>query len=139
MPLLPAKFLQEIKKIISFGAIGVVNAVVDYGVFTFLIWFIFKNETAQNIVLANIGAWAVAVSGSYVMNALITFRAESGGALSFKKYLAFAAVGVLGLVANTLAVLGFKLFLPLLVAKFLAIGVSFVVNFSVTKFFVFKK
>jgi GtrA-like protein len=62
------------------------------------------------LVASNVLAWLVAVSGSYVMNTTITFRAESGRVLRGTDYLRFVVSGVLGAVATTtLMVLSAKL------------------------------
>jgi putative flippase GtrA len=140
-------------KAASFAAIGVVNATVNYVVFWLLLRFVAASpgfagwlaglcdcgaDLNEQIVFANVVAWLVAVSGSYVMNSLITFAAESGGKLGWRAYLAFAASGVLGLIADTTTLLIAKEFLPVMLAKLVAIGAAFVVNFSMSHFVVFK-
>ena len=45
---------------------------------------------------------------------------------------------VAGLVANTATVLAASYFMPVLIGKVLAIGVSFLVNFSLSHFVVFR-
>ena len=62
-----------ILKMVSFAMIGVANALVDFGVFAFAYKLL-----GMPLVPSNVVAWLVAVSGSYVMNTLITFRHESG-------------------------------------------------------------
>ncbi len=143
-------------KAVSFALIGVINATVNYVIF----WLLLRGldaapalaafvhvlaascgcVSAENagIILANVVAWSVAVSGSYVMNSLITFAAESGRKLRWRAYLAFAASGVLGLIADTATLLVVKEFLPVMLAKLFAIGAGFVVNFSMSHFVVFR-
>src|SRR6185437_3286499 len=60
-------------KAFSFGLIGVLNSAVDFGVFS-LAYYYFHT----GILTAQIAAWIIAVTGSYVMNSMITFAAESG-------------------------------------------------------------
>ncbi|HEY6702905.1 MAG TPA: GtrA family protein, partial [Xanthobacteraceae bacterium] len=55
-------------KAASFALVGVVNTVVDYGVFLAGYYLL-----DLPLVPANVLAWLVAVSGSYVMNCYITF------------------------------------------------------------------
>src|SRR5215211_1169022 len=83
-------------KAASFAMIGVLNSVLDYAVFL-LAYYILE----LTLIPANVLAWAVAVSGSYVMNSFITFAAESGRQLSWRAYGAFAASGVAGVIVNT--------------------------------------
>jgi putative flippase GtrA len=120
-------------KAVSFGLVGLVNSAIDFGVFSFAYYVL-----ELPIVLANIVSWSVAVSGSYVMNSLTTFAKESGGDLRLASYFNFALSQVAGLIANTITVLVASYFMPVLVGKVLAIGVSFLVNFSLSHFVVFR-
>ena len=84
-------------------------------------------------------AWTVAVSGSYVMNSFITFAAEAGRQLTLKAYLGFVVSQVLGLIAATTTLVLAAMIMPVLYAKLLAIAASFLVNFSISHFVVFRK
>ena len=145
-------------KAASFALIGLVNTAIDYSVFL-LVRAAFERSpaalsafaalaascrcgAAQTVLLvvANMTSWVVAVSGSYIMNSSITFAAESGRKLRWRHYLAFIVAGIAGLIANT-ATLVFAAqiwLLPVYVAKALAILASFVVNFSLSHFVVFR-
>jgi putative flippase GtrA len=83
-------------------------------------------------------AWLVAVSGSYVMNRFITFAAESGRQLRWRTYGAFVASGVVGVITNTTVLVVASRWLPVPMAKLLAIATSFAVNFSLSHFVVFR-
>ena len=121
-------------KAMSFAAVGLVNSAVDFGVFSFAYYYL-----ELPIVTANVFAWAVAVSGSYIMNSLTTFARESGRELRAKAYFTFLVSQVAGLVANTTTVFVASYFMPVLLGKVLAIGASFLVNFSLSHFVVFRK
>ena len=121
-------------KAVSFAMVGVMNSAVDFGVFSFAYYYL-----GLPIIPANVLAWIVAVSGSYVMNSLTTFARESGRELRLKSYLHFTASQVGGLLANTVTVFAASYFMPVLVGKVLAIGVSFLVNFTLSHFIVFRK
>ena len=145
-------------KAVSFALIGLLNTAVDYIVFL-LAQAAYQSSPATVsvfaalaaacrcgaaptilLVAANITSWMVAVSVSYVLNSSITFAAESGRRLRWRHYLAFLAAGIVGLIANT-ATLVFAaqvLLLPVYLAKALAILASFVVNFSLSHFVVFR-
>jgi putative flippase GtrA len=120
-------------KMISFGVIGVANAAIDFGIFS-----IAYQVLDVPIVPANVMAWMVAVSCSYVMNTMITFRAESGRVLRWKDYLVFAASGILGMIANTATLLVLSNVMPVYAAKICAIFTAFVVNFAMSHFVVFR-
>jgi len=121
-------------KAVSFAAVGVVNSAVDFAVFSFAYYWL-----GLPIVAANVMAWLVAVSGSYVMNSLTTFARESGRELRAKAYFTFLISQVGGLLANTATVFVASYFMPVLLGKVLAIGASFLVNFSLSHFVVFRK
>ena len=120
-------------KAISFAFVGVINTVIDFSIFwtaaTYLHW---------PLVPANVLAWLVAVSFSYAMNSFTTFGPESGRQLRWRDYGTFVASGVAGMVASTTTLFVLSYVLPVLGAKLISILVSFVVNFSLSHFVVFK-
>ena len=120
-------------KAASFAMVGVVNTLIDYSVFLSAYYLI-----QLPLIPANVLAWLVAVSGSYVMNCFITFAAESGRQLRWRAYGAFVASGVVGVIANTTVLVVASRWLPVPVAKLLAIAASFAVNFSLSHFLVFR-
>jgi putative flippase GtrA len=142
-------------KAASFALVGVVNTLVDFGVFLMAREF-FRSPffiglfddlaeacrcgAADKLALipANIVSWAVAVSGSYVLNSLITFSAESGRRLRLRSYFGFVASGIAGLIANTATVYVLSYFISEVAAKICAIAASFMVNFSLSHFVVFR-
>jgi putative flippase GtrA len=146
------------QKAFIFAIIGLLNTAVDYGVFLAaraaymqmplaLLGFAsladFCRCGAPDTVLliaANVTSWVIAVSGSYVLNSTITFAAESGRKLRWRDYFAFVASGIAGLIANTatLIVAAQVLLLPVWFAKALAVLASFVVNFTLSHFVVFR-
>jgi len=132
-----------VARAISFGLVGVVNTGVDFCVF-----WIAATEFGLPLVVSNVMSWAVAVSGSYVLNSMFTFAKESGRKLGWRPYGTFLASGVVGLIANTATLLVAarlavhvidKPGLQLAFAKLCAIVASFVVNFSLSHFVVFRR
>ena len=121
-------------KAVSFGLVGIVNSIVDFGIFAFCYYVL-----VMPIVAANIVAWSIAVSGSYVLNSMITFAAVTGRKLSIQSYGTFVLSQVAGFFANTATVFIASYVMPVLVGKLLAIGASFVVNFSLSHFVVFRQ
>jgi putative flippase GtrA len=147
-----------IMKAASFALIGAVNTVLDYCVFLLAraayehspaALALFDSIAAScrcgsaaaiHLIAANMTSWTVAVTSSYIMNSSITFAAESGRKLRWRSYLTFAVSGIAGLIANTAAlVVGAQiLLLPVWIAKAAAVLASFVVNFSLSHFVVFR-
>jgi putative flippase GtrA len=120
-------------KAASFAVVGVVNTLVDLAIF-----LVAYNAFGIPLIPANVLAWLIAVSGSYVMNSFITFAAETGRQLRWRDYGAFVASGVAGVIANTTTLVVASYWMPVLAAKLLAIAASFAVNFSLSHFVVFR-
>jgi putative flippase GtrA len=120
-------------KAISFALVGVVNSAVDFGVFSASYYYF-----GLSIIVSQVIAWTVAVSGSYVMNSQITFAAESGRKLGARTFFSFVLSQFGGFLANTATVLVAALFIPVWAGKLLAIGASFLVNFALSHFVVFR-
>jgi len=146
------------QKAFIFAVIGVLNTAVDYVVFLAARMAYMHMPAALSaftslaaicrcgapgtilLIAANMTSWLVAVSGSYVLNSTITFAAESGRKLRWRDYFVFVVSGILGLIANTatLIVAAQVLLLPVWFAKALAVLASFVVNFTLSHFVVFR-
>jgi putative flippase GtrA len=120
-------------KALSFAAVGLINTAVDAAIFFLLLGYV-----TSSLIVANVAAWFVAVTGSYVMNSFTTFSAETGGKLRLKDYAGFVASGTVAVIATTTTVVIAAQFMPVWAAKAIAILVSFAVNFSITHFVVFR-
>ena len=145
-------------KAVSFALIGAFNTVLDYGVFlsaraAYQHWpaalSTFNSLSASCrcasgaaflLVASNLTSWSVAVTSSYILNSSITFAAKSGRKLRWRSYLTFVVSGIAGFIANTaaLVVAAQVLLLPVWIAKGIAVMASFVVNFSLSHFVVFR-
>lgn len=125
---------ELLKKAGSFAAIGLINTAVDLGVFV-----LGYQVVGLPLVPANILSWTVAATGSYAMNSVITFASVTGRELSAAAYGKFLASGLVGLFANTVTVVALSYVVPVLAAKLFAVGVSFIVNFSLSHLVVFRQ
>jgi putative flippase GtrA len=121
-------------KAVSFAVVGVINTLVDASVF-FLAYAYLTNV----LIVDNVLSWSAGVTCSYVLNSVITFAHESGRKLGLRSYGAFVASGVVGLIGNTATLLIVAQVFPVWVAKACAILVSFLINFSMSHFVVFRK
>jgi putative flippase GtrA len=121
-------------QMVRFGLVGFVNAGVDAAVF-----FLALATITSSLIIANSCAWAVAVTCSYALNSRFTFTAQGGGRLGFGAYLMFVATQVGGFLANTVIVVLAAPHMPLILAKILAIGGGFLVNFTLARALVFRR
>jgi putative flippase GtrA len=122
-----------IRKATSFAVIGLFNTALDAAIFAGLL-----ATATSSLVLANVGAWAVAVSVSYLLNAWFTFAAESGRRFRLRDYGLFVLTGAAGMAAATVTLVAVATVAPVWFAKLCAIAVSFVVNFTLSDRFVFR-
>jgi putative flippase GtrA len=129
-----ARERATIFKAVSFGLIGFVNTAVDFGVFS-LGYYAF----GLPIIAANLMSWAVAVTCSYFLNSTITFSIDARRKLSLKTYFAFVLAQIAGFAANTTTIVVASHFMPVLLGKVLATLASFLVNFSLSHFLVFRQ
>ena len=120
-------------KALSFALVGLINTAVDAAIFFLLLAYV-----TPSLVVANVTAWFIANTGSYVMNSFTTFSAETGGRLRLKHYAGFVGSGIVAVTASTITVVIAAKFMPVWAAKGIAILVSFVVNFAITHFVVFR-
>ena len=121
------------RKAISFAVVGLVNNALDFAIFSFAYY-----SLEFSIVSANVMSWILTASGSYIMNSLTTFASESGRQLRVRAYFTFLISLFAGFLANTATVFIASYFMPVLAGKVLAIGASFLVNFSLSHFVVFR-
>jgi len=145
-----------LRKATSFALIGVVNTAIDYALFVLFYGYAVSHAaplgaltalaelcqcgTPANValVVCNVLSWFIAASGSYLMNSTITFAAETGRRLSWRRWIAFVGSGVVGVIANTTTLVIAAQFIPVWAAKGCAILVSFLFNFSMSHFIVFR-
>jgi putative flippase GtrA len=145
-------------KAVSFALVGMVNTVVDYSAFLVARALLSRSPEALTLfgsvadscrcataatvglIAANMMSWTVAVTGSFIMNSSFTFAAESGGKLRWRAFVPFLGSNIVGWIANTttLVIAAQKLLLPVYIAKAIAVLASFVVNFSLAHFVVFR-
>ena len=123
-------------KAASFALVGVVNTAVDFSVFWIGYYYL-----GLPLVLANMLAWLVAVTVSYVMNSSITFAAgiwpHACGGATMRLCRCRGSPGWSRTRRRCwcLVLLSSRCWL----AKLASILVSFVVNFSLSHFVVFRE
>ena len=122
-------------KVAVYALVGVLNTAIDYGLF-----LVAHTVLGLPLVAANALSWMMAVSNAYMLHSTITFAAETGRKLRWSAYFTFVAAHIAGWLANTAALLvaAEVLLLPVWLAKLLAAMASFLVNFSMSNFVVFR-
>ncbi|MBC7915220.1 MAG: GtrA family protein [Pyrinomonadaceae bacterium] len=121
--------MELLEKIVKFGLVGIIGMGIDFG----LTW-LFKEKFRVNKYAANTIGFSAAVINNFILNYFWTFNSTGKNPqLFFIKFLVFALIG-LGLNNLIIYLLNEKLSLKFYLAKFLAIGLVFLWNFSTNNY-----
>ncbi len=125
--------VAEVRQFVKFGLVGVVNTVIDMGVFVVLQRFLHVPY-----LIANIFAFATAATNSYVLNRRWTFRSTAPD--WHREMVQFFTVTIVGFLCNEglLYLLVAHAHLPPVVAKILAV-VTVVWNFLANRLWTFRR
>ncbi len=137
--LLPERWQKFIHEALKFGAVGGINAAVNFGVFNALILTVFANGQLK----ANVIATFIATCSSYLMNRHWTYRDRPKSAMhrEYVLFFLFNATGLaieLGVLALTKYGLGLTGLLALNIAKSGGIVLATVFRFWSYRTFVFR-
>lgn len=143
--------MVNIREILVFGIVGVINTSIDIGVFMFL-KYIFQIDNQSGFLIAiNLISIVLAIIFSYFANKYITFKQKSTA--NTKEVSGFIAVNLFGFLINTtilritISLLPSEISLspipalidPALIGKILGTTGSMIVSFFGYKLFVFNK
>lgn len=110
-------------KIIRFGIVGVLNTLVDLTAFAVLV------AISTPALLANVVAWFVAVSFSYVLNSRWSFERNTELAESWSLLRFFGSGALISLGVSSGALLALTPYLGLWPAKIIGVVVAAILNF----------
>jgi putative flippase GtrA len=118
---------------LRFGIVGVANTLLDFAVFMALV-----HGLMLIILWANVIAFLVAVTNSFLLNRYWTFRNISGYSLKLgPAYLRFLAVNSVGMALGTAVIYLLLPFMAIEPAKVVSVGASLVWNYFGSRYFVF--
>jgi putative flippase GtrA len=122
-----------VNQFIRFALIGVVNTLIHYGVFMLLY------AIGLFHLLASVTGFLCAVTNSFIMNKRWTFKTQ--GTSRKQEFTKFFLVNLVSLGVNVVSMLVFIEVLNVAppLAQLLTIGLTLVVNFTGTKYWVFKR
>ena len=124
-----------VKQAVKFGAVGVLNTLVDLGLYFVLTRWL---GLAGMPVLAKSISYGAGILNSFAWNRTWTFRSQTS---AWKTLIPFVLVNLVGLGMNTGTMqIGLNvLHLPELVSLGLATGLTLAWNFVLSKFVIFRK
>lgn len=126
------RFGETIRQAHFFAAVGVLNTIVDVGIFAFL-----TKTLSIWLVPANIVSFLSGAATSYLLNRNLTFartRSQTSGSELWR----FALVTLLVVVVSTVTVALLSKAVDPLIAKCISVGVTFAIGFVLQKTFVFR-
>lgn len=123
--------MHELKRFIKFNAVGVINTLVDTGVYSLLVFF------GLDVVIAQVISYCAGVLNSYIFNSLWTFRDKQ---TSTKKILLFILVNLISLAAalGVISLCTEQFGMDKYIAKLVSLPFSLLINFVGSRFLVFK-
>lgn len=125
-------FKNHYKSFSKFSVVGGINTIIDFGIFVILFYYV-----GFSSVSAHICAFFFALVNSFIFNALWTFKNLKRDQL-IKQVSAFFIVGLIGLALSTPVVKYLSFYIHPLLAKVVAMFVSFTWNYIGSWIFVFK-
>lgn len=141
--------MVNIREIVVFGIIGVLNTSIDIGVFMFLKSIFNIDNQSLWIIVINLIAIIIAIIFSYFANKNLTFKHKKDS--NVKEVGSFIIVNAFGFAVNTIILTTVIYILsiiapdiknlidPAFIGKILGTAGSMIVSFIGYKFFVFKK
>lgn len=138
MPLQDIKCMLHVvkshyKRFRRFSFVGLINTLLDFSVFSLLFYLY-----GVSYVIAHVVAFLIAVTNSFLLNSLWTFKNLKRDRL-VRQIAAFLAVGLVGLALTTATIYLLGQYIPVLLAKLAAVGVSMVWNYLGSWLFVFRE
>lgn len=116
-----------------FAVVGVLNTAIDVGIFAAL-----HHGAGLDLLPSHVLAFAVAVTNSYLLNKLWTFRDPSRGAAALRRGVGFVLVAIGGLAISSLIIWVCHFWMPAMLAKLAAVVGSFVWNYWASARLVFR-
>jgi len=120
--------------LLRFAAVGVFITIIDFVIFITLVRYF-----EWNIILANVVSYFIAVSNSYVLNLVWTFRKSDGAKFGAKSFILFVTVNTVGFLIGSLVIWQLQRVVIPEFAKLSSIPVTLVWNFFATKRFVIER
>lgn len=116
----------------KFSCVGVLNTLIDNGLF-----FVLCDCLLVDKIISNVVSYIVSATNSYLLNAKAVYKEEK---YTFSKYFKFLLGNTSVLVISTLSLLIFsKFFKYQIIAKLLTVPITMILNFIFQRFILFKK
>ncbi len=126
--------MPELPPWMRFGLVGLVNSGIDFGLFVVL-----HNSVGLDPVIAHAIGFSCAAANSFVVNKLWTFEDRDWSRGAASGALKFFAVAIGGLLIGAALIWLLTPPLPAIISKALAIALTFLWNYQLSRRFVFNR
>ena len=116
-----------------FAVVGVINTSIDLAVFYLAFYWL-----GLHLIVANTIAYSVGTVNSYLMNKYWTFAGRGSPEVSPAEFSRFILFNLGGLILSNIAIFIFAKFVPPIISKIGAIGITFIWNYVTIRRFVFR-
>lgn len=126
--------LDELKRMIRFGLVGVSNTAVD-----FIVFYVATTFLGINVYFSQVASYSIATLNSYVLNKNWTFRSKGGDIK--KEFIKFLAVNLTSLSLSLVLMWIFHDIMGLqkMVCKVLIACFTILINYFGNRIWVFRK
>lgn len=125
---------ERVRRPALFAAVGLVNTVLDIGLF----WGLTRHAHLHALAATVVGYSAGSLHG-YVANGKLTFREARTRLIAPASIARFGFVTGISLAASSLTISVLLLALPDMPAKVLSVGITFVINFFLSRTVVYRR
>jgi len=122
---------QSVIEFFRFAVVGVINTMVDFGLFMLL-----YTQMGIKPIMANILAFLLAVTNSYLLNTKWTFD-SSKHSISISGFGRFALLSSGGLAISVTTIVLLDGYVSVEIAKLMATGLTLIWNFTASKLLVY--
>ena len=116
---------------LKFGIVGLSNSIITFVVYSILVF------CGSNYIVANVIGYCAGVVNSYIWNSKFVFKRQQSKVL-FTKFIIVNII-TLGINTMTIFILIDKLYYGKYVSQLLTIFISMIINYTLNKFWTFKK
>ncbi|OUR78775.1 hypothetical protein A9Q83_06100 [Alphaproteobacteria bacterium 46_93_T64] len=117
----------------KFAITGILNTGIDFAIFFTLIYVV-----SVHFAVANTVAFLIAVTVSYIINKNWTFSDQNSGHKILSEWIHFTVISIGGFILATTLLFILDPYIHVGAAKIIATGASFIWNFTLTRFYLWK-
>lgn len=131
---------EKLREIFNYLVVGVLTTVISYIAYFFFSRFLFTGGTQLDIQISNVLSWIVAVTFAYITNRIYVFNSKTKGKEMANEIKSFIGARIFSLLIDMALMFAFTELIKMndLVAKLIVQVIVIILNYVLSKIFVFK-